>query len=150
MMLQDTPPLLDAPSFDTTLPAFEEAHNTSKNQKSITKPAAGAVSFNRENESLNEDPSADSVLPDPDREDEPAAKKGVKIIDKDNTKSSESRVAKDIERSEERCVDIIRKKPKGKNCSTTGDKKIKNGAKEKNSSQKRVGQRKAPKRSITF
>merc|ERR1712013_268488 len=158
-MLQDTPPLLDAPSFDTTLPAFEEAHNTSKNQKSISKPAAGSVSFNRENESLNEDSSADSVLPGPDREDEPAekksktrgaAKKPVKIINKDNTKSSESRVAKDIERSEERCVDIIRKKPKGKNCSTTGDKKIKNGAKEKNSSQKRGDKRKAPKRSITF
>merc|ERR1719494_977390 len=158
-MLQDTPPLLDAPSFDTTLPAFEEAHNTSKNQKSISKPAAGAVSFNWENESLNEDPLADSVLPGPDGEDKPAEKKiktrgadkkPVKIINKDNTKSSESRVAKDIERSEERCVDIIRKKPKGKNCSTTGDKKIKNGAKEKNSSQKRVGQRKAPKRSITF
>ena len=59
-MLQDTPPLLDAPSFDTTLPAFEEAHNTSKNQKSISKPSTGAVSFTKEkkkhqNESLNED-----------------------------------------------------------------------------------------------
>merc|ERR1719317_958994 len=159
MMLQNTPPLLDAPYFDTTLPAFEEAHNTSKNQKSISKPAAGAVSFNWENESLNEDPLADSVLPGPDRGDEPAekksktrgaAKKPVKIINKDNTKSSESRVAKDIERSEQRCVDIMRKKPKGKTCSTTGDKKIRNGAKEKNSSQKRGGQRKAPKRSITF
>merc|ERR1712013_581405 len=158
-MLQDTPPLLDAPSFDTTLPAFEEAHNTSKNQKTISKPSTGAVSFNKEKESLNEDPSADFVLPGPDREDEPAekksktrgaAKKPVKIINKDNTKSSESRVSKYIERSEERCVDIIRKKPKGKNCSTTGDKKIKNGAKEKNSSQKRGDKRKAPKRSITF
>merc|ERR1719357_1064569 len=49
-MLQDTPPLLDAPSFDTTLPAFEEAHNTSKNQKSITKPSTGAVSFNKKHQ----------------------------------------------------------------------------------------------------
>merc|ERR1719209_2367940 len=47
-MLQDTPPLLDAPSFDSTLPAFEEAHNTSKTQKSICKPAAGVVSFNKD------------------------------------------------------------------------------------------------------
>merc|ERR1719494_1715748 len=51
-MLQDTPPLLDAPSFDTTLPAFEEAHNTSKNQKTITKPSTGAVSFNKEKRKL--------------------------------------------------------------------------------------------------
>ena len=157
-MLQDTPPLLDAPSFDTTLPAFEEAHNTSKTQKSISKPAAGAVSFNRENESLNEDPSADSVLPGLDREDEPATKKSktraavkkpVKTINKANTKISESRVAKNIEGSEQRCVDT-KKKSKRKNCSATGDKKIKSSAKEKNSTQKRGGQRKAPKRNITF
>merc|ERR1719209_164701 len=118
-MLQDTPPLLDAPSFDTTLPAFEEAHNTSKTQKSISKPAAGAVFSNQENELLNEGSLADSVLPGPDREDEPAEKKSrtrgavkkpVKTINKDNTKISESRVAKNIERSEQRCVDAMRKK----------------------------------------
>merc|ERR1719494_492589 len=157
-MLQDTPPLLDAPSFDTTLPAFEEAHNASKNLKSFSKPAAGAVSFNRENELLNEDSLADSVFPGPDRGDEPAAKKSktrgasknpVKPTTKANTRSSESMVAKNIERSEQRCVDI-KKRSKGQNCSTTGDKKIKNSAKEKNSSQRRGGQRKAPKRNITF
>merc|ERR1719357_1166530 len=155
-MLQDTPPLLDAPSFDTTLPAFEEAHNTSKNHKSITKPSTGAVSFNKEkhyNESLNEGLLADSGF---DREEEPAEKKSktrpavgnpVKTTTKANTKSSESRVAKNIKRSGERCGDI---KKKGKHCSTRGEKKIKNGAKEKNSSQKRGGRRKAPKRNISF
>jgi len=157
-MLQVTPSLLDAPSFDTTLPDFEEAHNTSKNPKSFSKPAAGAVSFNRENELLNEDSLADFVLPGPDREDEPAAKKSktrgviknpVKPTTKANTRSSEPMVAKNIERSEQRCVDT-KKRSKGKNCSTTGDKKIKTSAKEKNSSQRRGGQRKAPKRNITF
>merc|ERR1719494_54203 len=157
-MLQDTPPLLDAPSFDTTLPAFEEAHNTTKNQKSFSKPAAGAMSFNRENELLNEDSLADSVLPGPDGGDEPAAKKSktrgdvknpVKPTTKANTRSSESMVAKNIERSEQRCVDT-KKRSKGQNCLATGDKKIKNSAKEKNSSQRRGGQRKAPKRNITF
>ena len=159
-MLQDTPPLLDAPSFDTTLPAFEEAHNTSKNQKSISKPSTGSVSFNKEkekhqNELLNEDLLADS---DFDREDEPAnkkcitgaaAKSPVKATMKANKKSSESSVVKNIERSEERCGDM-KKKSKGKNCSTTGEKKIRNTAKEKNLSQKRGGQRKAPKRNITL
>merc|ERR1719494_1689734 len=156
-MLQDTPPLLDAPSFDTTLPAFEEAHNTSKNQKSISKPSTGSVSFNKEkekhqNESLNEDLLADSVLLGFDREDEPAKKKcitgaaaksPVKATMKANKKSSESSVAKNIERSGERCAcGDMKKKSKSKNCSTTG--------KEKNLSQKRGGQRNAPKRNITF
>merc|ERR1719394_2020854 len=157
-MLQGTPPLLDAPSFDTTLPAFEEAHNTSKNQKTITKPSIGAVSFDKEkhqNESLNEDLFPDS---DFDREEEPAEKRSntrpavgnpVKTISKANTKSLESRAAKNIEGSEQRCGDM-KKKSKGKNCSTTGEKKIRNTAKEKNLSQKRGGQRKAPKRNITL
>jgi len=34
-MLQDSPLMDDAPTFDTTLPAFEEAHHTSKHQKSF-------------------------------------------------------------------------------------------------------------------
>merc|ERR1719494_1167772 len=164
-MLQVTPPLLDAPSFDTTLPAFEEAHNTSKNQKSISKPSTGSVSFNKEkekqqNESLNEDLLADSVLLGFDREDEPAKKKcitgaaaksPVKATMKANKKSSESSDAKNIERSGERCAcGDMKKKSKGKICSTTGEKKIRNSAKEKNPSQKRGGQRKAPKRNISF
>ena len=61
----------------------------------------------------------------------------------------ESSVANNIERSEERCGDM-KKKSKGKNCSTIVKKKIRNSAKEKNLSQKRGGQRKAPKRNITF
>merc|ERR1719167_1189210 len=157
-MLQGTPPLLDAPSFDTTLPAFEEAHNTSKNQKTITKPSIGAVSFDKEkhqNESLNEDLFPDS---DFDREEEPAEKRSntrpavgnpIKTTSKANTKSSESRAVKNIERSGERCGDM-KKKSKGKNSSTTGEKKTRNTAKEKNLSQKRGGQRKAPKRNITL
>merc|ERR1719204_1997394 len=159
-MLQDTPPLLDAPSFDTTLPAFEEAHNTSKNQKSISKPSTGAVSFTKEkkkhqNESLNEDLLADS---DFDREEEPLERKSnarpavenpVKTSNKANTKSFESRVAKNIEGSEQRCGDI-KKKSKGKICSTPGKQKIKTSAKQKNSSQKRGDKRKAPKRNISF
>jgi len=160
-MLQDTPPLLDAPSFDTTLPAFEEAHNTSKNRKSNSKLSTGAVSFNQEmnqNESWNEDLLVDSVHLGFDRDDEPAKKKcktgaaaksPVKATMKANKKSLGSSAAKNIEGSEERCGDI-KKKSKGTNCSTTGEKKIKNSAKEKSSSQKRGGQRKAPRRNITF
>merc|ERR1712013_915620 len=148
----------DAPPFDTTLPAFEEAHNTSKNQKSISKSFTRAVSFNKkkyQNESLNEDLLADS---DFDIEEEPVERKSksrpvvgnpVKTTTKANTKSLESSVAKNIERSEESCGDI-KKKSKGKICSTTGEKKIRNSAKEKNPSQKRGGQRKAPKRNISF
>ena len=156
-MLQDTPPLLDAPSFDTTLPAFEEAHNTSKNQKSTSKSFTRAVSFNKEKhqkESLNEDLLADSAHLGFDREEEPvenrskteaAVKNPVNATMKANNNSLDSSVAKNIEGSEQRCKDT-KKKSKGKNCVTTGEKKIKNSAKEK----KRGGQRKAPKRNITF
>merc|ERR1712013_642413 len=148
----------DAPPFDTTLPAFEEAHNTSKNQKSISKSFTRAVSFNKkkyQNESLNEDLLADS---DFDIEEEPVERKSntrsavgnpVKTTSKANTKSSESRAVKNIEPSEQRCGDI-KKKSKGKICSTPGKQKIKTSAKEKNSSQKRGGKRKAPKRNISF
>jgi len=47
-MLQDSPLMLDAPTFDTTLPAFEEAHNTSKHQKSFQEPPRRVNASNRE------------------------------------------------------------------------------------------------------
>ena len=57
-MLQDSPLMVDAPTFDTTLPAFEEAHNTSKHQKSFQEPP-------RRMDVSDQDISHESVQQDP-------------------------------------------------------------------------------------
>ena len=63
-MLQDSPLMMDAPTFDTTLPAFEEAHNASKQlQKSFQE--AHTVKPSYQEKSLQDfcDSVNDAALP---------------------------------------------------------------------------------------
>merc|ERR1712181_60325 len=68
-MLQDSPLMVDAPTFDTTLPAFEEAHNTSKHLKTFQEASAPRwVNSSNQEKTLGEslwegDLSNDGTLP---------------------------------------------------------------------------------------
>jgi len=101
-MLQDSPLMVDAPTFDTTLPAFEEAHNTSKQQKSFQEAPCRVNNSNQEKslgESLWEgNLSNESTLLDP-------ALPGLQV----NNKSSETQRVRPAAKHTEQSI-----KPRGK------------------------------------
>ena len=111
-MLQDSPLMVDAPTFDTTLPAFEEAHNTSKHQKSFQEPPRRVNASNQENspgECLRgDDLSHESTLQDP-------ALPGLQVNDNLSEKQGVRTSAKLTEPSIKprgKAVDAAAKKPK--------------------------------------
>jgi len=95
MMLEDSPVMADAPTFDTTLPAFEEAHNTSKRQKSFQEAPPGMNSLNQDKflgESSRQDISHENALHVRDRSSavplpEPSIRSDRKAVDAEAKKS---------------------------------------------------------------
>merc|ERR1712192_5936 len=111
-MLQDSPLMVDAPTFDTTLPAFEEAHNTSKQQKTFQEAPCRVNASNQEKrpaESLwkgglsNDSTLQDTTLP------------GLQVKDKSSDKlrvRSTTKLAEPSNKPRGKAVDAVPKKSK--------------------------------------
>ena len=141
VLLQDSPVMVDAPTFDTTLPAFEEAHNTSKHQKSFQEAPLGVTSFNQDQflgESSRQDFSNESA---PQVQDRSLAKQTVKL--------TEQHI-----RSNGKAADTVTKKSKGgqlKRKVNADDRRRADVGTKRKSEVQNVGgrRRKAPRRTVT-